>query len=57
MTPATDLLSLDELAARFEAAARELYPAGEPSVVFEPPRRSEFGDIATNVAFGLDISE
>ena len=47
------LLSLDELAARFAAAARALWPEAEPVVQFEPPRRPEFGDVATNVAFGL----
>jgi arginyl-tRNA synthetase len=47
------LLSLDALAARFAEAARSLYPGAEPSVSFEPPRRAEFGDLATNVAFGL----
>ena len=50
--PTTDLLTLDELAARFSAAARALYPQSEPRVTFEAPRRAEFGDIATNVAFG-----
>jgi arginyl-tRNA synthetase len=47
------LLSLDDLATRFAAAARALYPASEPVVVFDAPRRPEFGDVATNVAFGL----
>jgi arginyl-tRNA synthetase len=47
------LLSLDELATRFAAAARALYPGSEPVVAFEAPRRAEFGDVATNVAFGL----
>ncbi|HTD38776.1 MAG TPA: arginine--tRNA ligase, partial [Candidatus Limnocylindrales bacterium] len=47
------LLSLDELAARFAAAARALWPEAEPVVQFEPARRAEFGDVATNVAFGL----
>ena len=47
------LLSLDELAARFAAAARALWPDAEPVVQFEPARRVEFGDVATNVAFGL----
>jgi arginyl-tRNA synthetase len=47
------LLSLDELAARFAAAARALWPQAEPVVQFEPARRAEFGDVATNVAFGL----
>jgi arginyl-tRNA synthetase len=49
-----DLLTLDELAARFARAAAELYGlAAPPPVGFEAPRRAEFGDIATNVAFGL----
>jgi arginyl-tRNA synthetase len=47
------LLTLDELAARFGAAARSLWPDAEPVVQFEPARRPEFGDVATNVAFGL----
>jgi arginyl-tRNA synthetase len=47
------LLSLDELAARFAAAARSLWPEADPVVQFEPARRPEFGDVATNVAFGL----
>jgi arginyl-tRNA synthetase len=47
------LLTLDELAARFGAAARSLWPGAEPVVHFEPARRPEFGDVATNVAFGL----
>ena len=47
------LLSLDDLATRFGAAARALYPGSDPSVAFEAPRRVEFGDVATNVAFGL----
>jgi len=46
-------LTLDALAERFAAAARALWPQADPVVQFEPPRRAEFGDIATNVAFGL----
>jgi arginyl-tRNA synthetase len=46
-------LSLDELAGRFAAAARALWPDAEPVVQFEAPRRAEFGDVATNVAFAL----
>ena len=54
MSPTTTkLLSLDELAARFADAARALYPGSEPVVSFEPPRHAQFGDLATNVAFGL----
>ncbi len=52
-TEDTALLSLDELAARFAAAARALWPDADPVVQFEPARRPEFGDVATNVAFGL----
>lgn len=49
-----DLLTLDELADHFSGAAAELYGLRTPPlVVFEAPRRLEFGDIATNVAFGL----
>jgi arginyl-tRNA synthetase len=47
------LLDLPALAARFAAAARSLYPDGDTNVGFEAPRRAEFGDVATNVAFGL----
>jgi arginyl-tRNA synthetase len=47
------LLDLPALAERFAAAARALYPEGETNVTFESPRRVEFGDVATNVAFGL----
>lgn len=47
------MLSLDELAARFASAARALWPDADPVVQFEPARRAEFGDVATNVAFGL----
>ena len=49
----TNVLTLDELAARFADAARALYPGSEPVVSFEPPRHAQFGDLATNVAFGL----
>jgi arginyl-tRNA synthetase len=52
-TEESALLSLDELAARFGAAARALWPDADPVVQFEPARRAEFGDVATNVAFGL----
>jgi arginyl-tRNA synthetase len=47
------LLDLPALAERFAAAARALFPEGETNVTFESPRRVEFGDVATNVAFGL----
>ncbi len=47
------MLDLPALAARFAAAAHTLYPEGEANVTFEPPRRAEHGDVATNVAFGL----
>jgi arginyl-tRNA synthetase len=55
MSPTTiDLLTLDELGTAFARAARDLYGlATLPPVAFEAPRRPEFGDIATNVAFGL----
>src|SRR5471030_2224791 len=54
MSPTTtDLLTLDELAERFAAAARELYPHSEPVVNFEAPRRPEHGDIATDMAFAI----
>jgi arginyl-tRNA synthetase len=47
------VLTIDALAERFADAARAVYAGSEPTVVFEAPRRSEFGDVATNVAFGL----
>jgi arginyl-tRNA synthetase len=47
------LLSLEQLGERFAAAARALWPEAEPVVQFEPTRRAEFGDVATNVAFPL----
>ena len=55
MNPTTTsaLLELPMLAERFADAARALYPGSEPTVAFEAPRRAEFGDVATNVAFGL----
>ena len=56
MNPTTTeatLLSLEELGERFAAAARALWPDAAPVVQFEPTRRAEFGDVATNVAFAL----
>jgi arginyl-tRNA synthetase len=47
------MLDLPALAERFAAVARALYPGGDANVTFEPPRRAEHGDVATNVAFGL----
>jgi arginyl-tRNA synthetase len=47
------MLTIETLAERFADAARALYPGSEPTVAFEAPRRAEFGDVATNVAFGL----
>ncbi|MGC2635198.1 MAG: arginine--tRNA ligase [Candidatus Cybelea sp.] len=35
------------------AAVREQYPEVTPQVAFEAPRRPEFGDFASNVAFSL----
>jgi len=52
-TSAGAMLELPELAERFAAAACALYPESEPSVTFEPPRRAEHGDVATNMAFAL----
>jgi arginyl-tRNA synthetase len=49
----TELLTLDELAAAFAEAALAVVPGGEANVQFESPRRAEFGDVATNVAFAL----
>ena len=49
-----ELLTLEELTTHFARAARDEYALSEdPVVSFEAPRRPEFGDIATNVAFGL----
>jgi arginyl-tRNA synthetase len=47
------LLSLEELAGRFVAVARSLWPNASPVVQFEPARRPEFGDLSTNFAFSL----
>ncbi len=52
-TEEAPLLTLDELAGRFADAARGLWSDADPVVQFEAPRRAEFGDVATNVAFGL----
>ncbi len=53
----TELLPDDALAAFAKAiadAVLERYPdAGATNVVFEAPRNLDFGDFATNVAFGL----
>jgi arginyl-tRNA synthetase len=48
----TELLSLEELADRFSAAASSV-SGSQAAVVFGAPRRPEFGDVATNVAFEL----
>jgi arginyl-tRNA synthetase len=53
ITSAGTMLDLPALAERFAAASRALYPDGDTNVTFEPPRRAEHGDVATNVAFGL----
>jgi arginyl-tRNA synthetase len=53
MSPITSKpLELAALARKLEAAAREIAGDGV-AVRFEAPRRPEFGDFATNVAFGL----
>ncbi|MGH7756429.1 MAG: arginine--tRNA ligase, partial [Vulcanimicrobiaceae bacterium] len=44
---------LERIAAALTDAAREFAPDARPVVAFEPPRNPEFGDFATNVAFGL----
>ncbi len=49
MNPTTT--ELDKLARSVEKAAREEVPGSDPTVRFEAPRRPEFGDFATNVAF------
>ncbi|HZO95471.1 MAG TPA: arginine--tRNA ligase [Candidatus Baltobacteraceae bacterium] len=46
-------LTLEALAERFAAAARELWPDAQPVVQFEPARRAEFGEISSNVALPL----
>jgi arginyl-tRNA synthetase len=55
MSPTTtsEPLTLTDLAERFTAAAKALFPDSEPVVTFEAPRRPEFGDFSTNVAFGM----
>ena len=46
--------ALNAFAAAAAAAVASNYPdAPEPSVTFEAPRRPEFGDFATNLAFSL----
>ena len=46
--------TLEDVAAAFDRAARELYGADAPvDVTFEVPRNRDFGDYATNVAFKL----
>src|SRR5438270_4683242 len=57
-TTAEESLTPDTALATFAAALRDaisaLYPqAPETPVNFEAPRRPEFGDFATNAAFGL----
>lgn len=49
MNPITT--DLEKLARITEDAVRELVPGSAPTVAFEAPRRPEFGDYATNVAF------
>jgi arginyl-tRNA synthetase len=46
-------LELPDLAERFTAVAKALFPDAEPVVVFEAPRSREFGDFATNVALRM----
>ncbi len=59
MNPSTTAATLPETAlARFEraiaGAIAALYDgADKPPIAFEAPRRPEFGDVATNVAFSL----
>jgi arginyl-tRNA synthetase len=46
--------ALDAFARAIEACVAERYPEAPPVTVgFEAPRRAEFGDFATNVAFSL----
>ncbi len=45
--------ALDRIDRVIRDAARARYGADVPNVTFEAPRRPEFGDVATNVAFGL----
>jgi arginyl-tRNA synthetase len=51
--PSTLDTTLTLIARRLEAHALEAAPGSAPQVAFEAPRRREFGDFATNVAFGL----
>jgi len=50
-------MSPEELLSEFAAAAQSIvavkYAAAAPPVAFEAPRRPEFGDFATNLAFSL----
>ena len=50
-------MSLDDALRAFSdaaaAAVAETYPGELPAVAFEAPRRPEFGDFSTNVAFSL----
>lgn len=54
---APELLPLDDALRSFAATvasiAAKLYSVPAPAVAFEAPRRPEFGDFATNVAFSL----
>ncbi|HEX4014554.1 MAG TPA: arginine--tRNA ligase [Candidatus Cybelea sp.] len=45
--------ALRAFAAAIEAAVERRYPGAGATVTFEAPRRPEFGDFATNVAFSL----
>jgi arginyl-tRNA synthetase len=52
-TSASFSTAIAQIAARFEQIAAQLVPGSSPSVAFEAPRRHEFGDFATNMAFAL----
>jgi arginyl-tRNA synthetase len=57
MKPPADATALDDaleaFAAAVSAAAAAAYAIAAPPVAFEAPRRPEFGDFATNLAFSL----
>lgn len=54
---AAEMLPLDDALQAFATAAAQVaataYDVDPPAVAFEAPRRPEFGDFATNVAFSL----
>jgi arginyl-tRNA synthetase len=53
VTLASHPAAVARVAARLERIVTQLFPGSTPSVAFEAPRRHEFGDFATNIAFSL----